>query len=240
MSKLWYASVESRRPAVAVWDTNPTIDDPENGIYNILITNSTHSLIISSIGAITGAAAMLYLIGRVNRRKFQFWSFLVLAVLFIVTGATFSSTIQTDFHGVTITLFVLNQLVFYCGPNTLTFCIPAELFPTKYRATCHGISAAAGKAGSIITVVFLAYVKFESNGENVTSSDPNSKWLGWVLMIFALPMILGAACTWFLVPDVQFKNRKNKTLEELVFVRQRRGIEQAEELEMHNDTDSIT
>ena len=36
------------------------------------------------------------------------------------------------------------------GPNSTTFIIPAEVFPTKYRSTCHGISAASGKAGAIV------------------------------------------------------------------------------------------
>ena len=36
------------------------------------------------------------------------------------------------------------------GPNMSTFVIPAEAFPTRARATCHGISAASGKAGAAI------------------------------------------------------------------------------------------
>jgi len=36
------------------------------------------------------------------------------------------------------------------GPNATTFVIPAELFPTKWKSTGHGISAACGKAGAII------------------------------------------------------------------------------------------
>lgn len=36
------------------------------------------------------------------------------------------------------------------GPNTTTFVIPSESFPTRARATCHGISAACGKLGAVI------------------------------------------------------------------------------------------
>lgn len=36
------------------------------------------------------------------------------------------------------------------GPNTTTFIIPAEIYPTDVRATCHGISAAFGKAGAAV------------------------------------------------------------------------------------------
>jgi hypothetical protein len=30
-------------------------------------------------------------------------------------------------------------------------CYPAEIFPTRYRATAHGVSAACGKTGAIIS-----------------------------------------------------------------------------------------
>lgn len=36
------------------------------------------------------------------------------------------------------------------GPNSTTYIVPAELFPTRWRATGHGICAAIGKAGAII------------------------------------------------------------------------------------------
>jgi MFS transporter, PHS family, inorganic phosphate transporter len=36
------------------------------------------------------------------------------------------------------------------GPNSTTFIVPAELFPTQWKATGHGFCAAVGKAGAII------------------------------------------------------------------------------------------
>lgn len=36
------------------------------------------------------------------------------------------------------------------GPNSTTFIVPAELFPTSWKATGHGICAATGKAGAIV------------------------------------------------------------------------------------------
>ena len=56
-------------------------------------------------------------------------------------------------------------MVLYClanffqnfGPNTTTFIVPGEVFPTRYRATAHGISAASGKLGAVISqLVFTA------------------------------------------------------------------------------------
>jgi PHS family inorganic phosphate transporter-like MFS transporter len=57
--------------------------------------------------------------------------------------------------------------------------ISAEVWPTKYRATCHGLSAAAGKLGSIGTQILLEKARFGGK----TINDPKSTWLGWVLIM---------------------------------------------------------
>ena len=41
------------------------------------------------------------------------------------------------------------------GPNATTFILPAELFPTKLRATAHGFSASFAKIGAVIGIVLL-------------------------------------------------------------------------------------
>jgi MFS transporter, PHS family, inorganic phosphate transporter len=38
-----------------------------------------------------------------------------------------------------------------------TFFVPAEIFPARLRSTCHGISAAAGKAGAIVGAFGFLY-----------------------------------------------------------------------------------
>ncbi|CAL9091138.1 unnamed protein product [Musa textilis] len=43
------------------------------------------------------------------------------------------------------------------GPNSTTFIVPAEIFPARLRSTCHGISAAAGKAGAIVGAFGFLY-----------------------------------------------------------------------------------
>eukprot|EP01137_Pigoraptor_chileana_P029180 Opistho-2@14043 len=82
------------------------------------------------------------------------------------------------------------------GPNSTTFVIPAELFPSKYRSTAHGISAAWGKAGAIIGTFGFGTMK-----DNIGLQ----KTIG----ILAAVNFAGLLCTYF-VPET-----KNKTLEEL-------------------------
>lgn len=50
-----------------------------------------------------------------------------------------------------MTLFALSQLALNAGPNTTTFLLPVEVFPTRVRGTAHGIAAASGKAGAVLT-----------------------------------------------------------------------------------------
>ncbi|KAF2285461.1 hypothetical protein P3X46_006289 [Hevea brasiliensis] len=45
------------------------------------------------------------------------------------------------------------------GPNSTTFVVPAEIFPARLRSTCHGISAASGKAGAIVGAFGFLYAK---------------------------------------------------------------------------------
>lgn len=45
------------------------------------------------------------------------------------------------------------------GPNTTTFIVPGEAFPTRYRSTAHGISAASGKFGAVLAQVAFQWLK---------------------------------------------------------------------------------
>ena len=56
-------------------------------------------------------------------------------------------------HAGFIVCFSFLQFFFNWGANATTYCYPAELFPTRYKAFAHGISAACGKAGAIISAL---------------------------------------------------------------------------------------
>ncbi|PWY78506.1 MFS general substrate transporter [Aspergillus sclerotioniger CBS 115572] len=96
------------------------------------------------------------------------------------------------------------------GPNTMTYIIPAELFPTRFRSTCHGIAAASGKLGSIIAQCFLGYVSFghDANWEYV------SNWLGYALLCLAFFMLMGLITTYW-IPDTRDSQGINKSLEQI-------------------------
>lgn len=100
--------------------------------------------------------------------------------------------------------YVLSQFFFNFGPNSTTFIVPGECFPTRYRSTSHGISAASGKVGAIIAQCLIGPLRTRGATE-----DNSSPWLNHVLEIFALFMLCGIFTT-LLIPET-----KRKTLEQL-------------------------
>jgi hypothetical protein len=54
-----------------------------------------------------------------------------------------------------LAIFGLSYLFIEFGPNTTTFVLPSELFPTRVRTTGHGISAGIGKLGAFIGVFLV-------------------------------------------------------------------------------------
>lgn len=95
------------------------------------------------------------------------------------------------------------------GPNSTTFIVPAELFPARLRSTCHGISAAAGKAGAILGAFGFQYAWEDPNRKN---DDPGyGPGIGHQKTLIALAVCnaAGFLCT-FLVPET-----KGRSLEEI-------------------------
>lgn len=89
----------------------------------------------------------IFLPDLVGRRQLQFWSTIIAAILY----AIWAGVSETASPGGLITLFTLSQFALGAGPNVTTFLLPVELFPTRVRGTAHGISAACGKVGAVLT-----------------------------------------------------------------------------------------
>ena len=70
-----------------------------------------------------------------------------------LTVAILAAKFHTLSHVSFIVCFAFLQFFFNFGANTTTYCYPAEVFPTRFRASAHGLSAAAGKAGAIISAL---------------------------------------------------------------------------------------
>jgi PHS family inorganic phosphate transporter-like MFS transporter len=77
------------------------------------------------------------------------YGFLLTCAAFAVIAVAFNTPLRTASSGAGFVLFYgLTYFFTNAGPNSTTFLIPTESFPTLARATAHGISAAMGKLGA--------------------------------------------------------------------------------------------
>ncbi|KAH6666839.1 major facilitator superfamily domain-containing protein [Halenospora varia] len=186
--------------------------NPQNlPIYDMIEHDIWQSLVVVSLGAIVGSLITLTTIDWLGRRNIQMNGFFWLFILFIVIGGSFNHLYEIGGSPAIIVLYILCQIFFNFGPNTTTYILPAELFPTRYRGLCHGISAAFGKLGSVVAQLFLAYINYGHNVDYQTIQ----KWLPYSLLIFSIFMLLGLWMTWKWIPGQERgTDGEIKTLEE--------------------------
>ncbi|GME69218.1 unnamed protein product [[Candida] boidinii] len=126
--------------------------------------------------------------------------FTLLTIILCIIGFAYHKIGE---HGL-LALYILAQFFQNFGPNTTTFIVPGECYPTRYRSTAHGISAACGKVGAIIAQTCIGTLQNHN-----CPKDKKNCWLPHVMEIFALFMLLGIGTT-LLIPET-----KRKTLEQL-------------------------
>lgn len=132
---------------------------------------------------------------RIGRVRQQLYACVVVCILYAIWAGISSPSAHSSTGGL-MAIFTISQLVLNLGPNCTTFLIPAEVFPTRIRGTAHGISAAAGKCGAVLTAFAFGTVE-ERIG------------LDGVLGLFSGVMALTAAVT-LLIPET-----KGHTLEDI-------------------------
>ena len=88
----------------------------------------------------------------------QMVGFMLCFILFVIPAFKFDY--YTSKAGVTgfQAMYFLSSFFNQFGPNSVTFLVAAEVYPTPIRATAHGISAAWGKAGALTAAVMYNYI----------------------------------------------------------------------------------
>lgn len=128
--------------------------DAYNSIFRVCVGN----IIINLLGSVPGYWISVFTIDRLGRKFIQIMGFSMLTIMFVILGFGYHKILETS-NVLFIVLYTITQLFFNFGPNTTTFIVPGECFPTRYRSTAHGISAASGKVGSIIAQVGFGLLK---------------------------------------------------------------------------------
>lgn len=169
-------------------------------VYKIFYNISVGNLILVCAGAIPGYWVTVATVDTIGRKTIQMMGFIILTIMFCIMGFGYHAIGEKGL----LACYVIASFFFNFGPNATTFIVPGECFPTRYRSTSHGLSAASGKVGSIIAQVLIGPLR--TRGATPTNKSP---WLNHVMEIYALFMLLGCFTT-LLIPET-----KRKTLEQL-------------------------
>jgi len=155
--------------------------------------------LIALCSTVPGYWVTVALIDKLGRFKIQLQGFFFMTVFMLALTIPYNHWSRHNHAGFLI-LYALTFFFANFGPNATTFIVPAELFPARFRSTCHGISAAAGKAGAIIGSFGFLYASQSSHQAEVGKGY--SKGIGLRNSLFLMAGVngLGFLCT-FLVPE---------------------------------------
>ncbi|KAA0064665.1 putative inorganic phosphate transporter 1-9 [Cucumis melo var. makuwa] len=168
----------------------PHNQDSTNNVYHQAFNEARLQAIVAVCSTIPGYWISVFFIDRLGRVTIQILGFLFMAIGYVIIAIPYDSFWASDKHKYGFMLFYCLTFFFSnFGPNTTTFILPAELFPARFRSTCHGISGASGKIGAIIGAVGFLWASHDQkdNGIGMKAS----------LMLLGGVSLAGVAVTYF-------------------------------------------
>ncbi len=107
------------------------------------------TLALFAVAAVPGYVLAVFTMDRVGHRRLQLIGFSMMAACFAIIAAV------PEVSAAVVPFMVVYGISYFFaeyGPNTTTFVLSAELFPTSIRTTGHGISSGVAKIGAFIGV----------------------------------------------------------------------------------------
>jgi len=159
--------------------------------------------LIALCGTIPGYWFTVAFIDIVGRFWIQIMGFAMMTAFMLGLAVPYHHWTTPGHHTGFIVMYGFTFFFANFGPNSTTFIVPAEIYPARLRSTCHGISAAAGKAGAIIGAFGFLYA----------AQDPHKPEAGYprgigirnALFVLAGTNFLGSVMT-LLVPESKGKS----------------------------------
>lgn len=113
------------------------------------ITTYAWTLIVFAVAAVPGYALAVSKMDKIGHKKLQLIGFIFMGLAFGIIGIVPNMTSM-----IVPFLIVFGASYFFAefGPNTTTFVMASEVYPTSVRTTGHGISAGVAKIGAFIGV----------------------------------------------------------------------------------------
>lgn len=181
----------------------------------------TVTALVVALCGLPGFFVAIRYMERKGRKNLQLWSFLALTAVYSVLAmwAPFVS-VGGDLSAEIPFLLLYAFTFLLCNvPNTTTYILSSESFPSRVRSTFSGISAAMGKLGAVLGASSFDLIltagegardkNTTSNAHDETKSDKASKGLAGLEVVLALCAVfalLGAVFTYFFVLDLRDKD----------------------------------
>lgn len=165
--------------------------------------------LIALCSTVPGYWFTVALIDHIGRFVIQLMGFFFMTVFMFALAIPYHHwTLRENRMGFVI-MYALTFFFANFGPNSTTFVVPAEIFPARLRSTCHGISAAAGKAGAIVGAFGFLYAAQNQDKSKADAGYPAGIGVKNSLIVLGVVNALGMLFT-FLVPE-----SKGRSLEEM-------------------------
>ncbi|XP_073282648.1 probable inorganic phosphate transporter 1-3 [Primulina huaijiensis] len=165
--------------------------------------------LIALCSTVPGYWFTVALIDRIGRFVIQLMGFFFMTVFMFALAIPYDHWTHPENRFGFVVIYALTFFFSNFGPNATTFVVPAEIFPARLRSTCHGISAAAGKAGAIVGAFGFLYAAQPKDRSKRDAGYPAGIGVKYSLIVLGCVNALGFFFT-FLVPEPN-----GKSLEEL-------------------------
>ncbi|XP_047310512.1 inorganic phosphate transporter 1-4-like [Impatiens glandulifera] len=185
--------------------------------------------LIALCSTVPGYWFTVLFIDRIGRFTIQLMGFFFMTVFMFALAIPYDHWTHRDNRIGFVVMYSLTFFFANFGPNATTFVVPAEIFPARLRSTCHGISAASGKAGAIIGAFGFLYLAQNKDKAKADKGYPAGIGVKNALIILGFVNLLGFIFT-FLVPEA-----KGRSLEEVA-----QENNDDNELEMDSRSDNRT
>ncbi|XP_028958442.1 inorganic phosphate transporter 1-4 isoform X2 [Malus domestica] len=139
-------------------------------------------------------------IDRIGRFAIQLMGFFFMTVFMFALAIPYDHWTHKDNRIGFVVIYALTFFFANFGPNATTFVVPAEIFPARFRSTCHGISAASGKLGAIVGVFGFLYLAQNKDKNKTDAGYPPGIGVKNSLLVLGVVNFLGILFT-FLVPE---------------------------------------
>ncbi|KAI9108988.1 hypothetical protein K1719_019943 [Acacia pycnantha] len=179
-----------------------------NAIHEVYMVAKAQVL-IALCGTVPGYWFTVAFIDILGRFFIQLMGFFFMTVFMFALAIPYDHWTKKENRAGFLVMYALTFFFANFGPNATTFIVPAEIFPARLRSTCHGVSAAAGKAGAIIGAFGFLYASQSKDPKKTDAGYPTGIGMKNSLIMLGVINFVGMLFT-FLVPE-----SKGKSLEEL-------------------------